>query len=265
MLASAEEISRWPAGSDAFVEAFAKGLALIGAFGDSPGGLTMAELAKRTGLPRAGVRRLLLTLVTLGLAEEREGRFSLTPRVLRLGYAYLSSLTLREIAQPIIETMARDCDEIVAVSVLDGDELTYIARAEPSGVLRRSLTVGSRLPAFCTSMGRVLLAGLPEDQAEALLAQALRPAFTRHTLTDVKALMRDIAKIRTQGWAFVSQELELGACGIAAPIRDAQGRTIAALNISTNLGRHAEKAFVKGFKPRVLALAEKVSASLPPA
>lgn len=264
MLASAEEISRWPAGSDAFVEAFAKGLAVIGAFGDSAGALSMAELSKRTGLPRAGVRRLLLTLVTLGLAVERDGRFALTPRMLRLGYAYLSSLTLREIAQPAIETMARECDEIVAVSVLDGDELTYIARAEPSSVLRRSLTVGSRLPAFCTSMGRVLLAGLTEEQAQALLTRAGRPAFTRHTITDVKALMRDIAKTRAQGWAFVSEELELGACGIAAPIRDAYGRTVAALNISTNLGRHAEKPFVKRFKPLLLGLAERISANLPP-
>jgi len=264
MLADAEEIARWPTGSDSFVEAFAKGLALIGAFGDSPGGLTMAELAKRTGLPRAGVRRLVLTLVTLGLAHEHDGRFALTPRTLRLGYAYLSSLTLREIAQPMIEAMARECDEIVAVSVLDGNELTYIARAEPSTVLRRSLTVGSRLPAFCTSMGRVLLAGLPDDQAEALLTRAPRPAFTRHTLTDVKALMRDVGKIRAQGWAFVSQELELGACGIAAPIRNEQGRTVAALNISTNLGRHAEKPFVKRFKPLLLSLAQKIAISLPP-
>lgn len=264
MLANAEEISRWPAGSDSFVEAFAKGLALIGAFGDSPGGLTMPELAKRTGLPRAGVRRLLLTLVTLGLAGERDGRFALTPRTLRLGYAYLSSLTLREIAQPMIEATARECDEIVAVSVLDGDELTYIARAEPSTVLRRSLTVGSRLPAFCTSMGRVLLAGLPDERAEALLTRAARPAFTRRTVTDVKALMREIAKIRAQGWSFVSEELELGTCGIAAPIRNAQGQTVAALNISTNLGRHAEKAFVKRFKPMLLSLAERIAASLPP-
>ncbi len=265
MLASAEEISRWPSGSDSFVEAFAKGLAVIGAFGDSAGGLTMAEVAKRTGLPRAGVRRLLLTLVTLGLADERDGRFALTARMLRLGYAYLSSLSLREIAQPMIETMARDCDEIVAVTMLDGDEVTYIARAEPSSVLRRSLTVGSRLPAFCTSMGRVLLAGLSDEAAQALLTQSPRPAFTRHSITDVKALMRDIAAIRTQGWAFVSEELELGACGIAAPIRDARGRTVAALNISTNLGRHAEKPFVKRFKPLVLELAARISASLPPA
>ncbi|MBI1201604.1 MAG: helix-turn-helix domain-containing protein [Rhodopseudomonas sp.] len=257
------DVSRMPQGSDSFVEAFAKGLAVIGAFGQDAETLSMAEISKRTGLPRAGVRRLLLTLVTLGLAEERAGRFSLTPRILRLGYAYLSSLSLREIAQPAIETLARDCDEIVAVSVLDGDELTYIARAEPSSVLRRSLTVGSRLPAFCTSMGRVLLAGLADDALATLLNQAERPAYTRHTVTDVTALTEEIAIVRKQGWAFVSEQLEFGACGIAAPIRDSRGRTVAAVNISTNLGRHAEKAFVKQFRQQVIDLADGISASLP--
>lgn len=263
MLATPQEIAAWPSGSDTFVESFAKGLAVIGAFGDGAGAMTISDVAKLTGLPRAGVRRLLLSLVALRLAEENDGRFSLTPRVMRLGYAYLASLSLREIAQPLIETLARECDEIVAVSVLDGDELTYVSRAEPSSVLRRSLTVGSRLPAFCTSMGRVLLAGLSDDKAKALLSQAARPSYTRETITDVGHLMQEIAAIRSQGWAFVSQELEMGACGIAAPIRDSQGRTVAALNISTNLGRHSEKLFVKQFKARLTALAEQISGSLP--
>lgn len=251
----------WPRGSDAFVEAFAKGLAVIAAFGESEGALTMAELAKRTGLPRAGVRRLLLTLVALGLAKEHDGRYALTPRVLRLGYAYLSSLRFRDVAQPAIEALARQCDEVVAVSVLDGDDVTYVARAEPSSVLRRSLTIGSRIPAFCTSMGRVLLAALPEPEMKARLARMPRPAFNRRTVTDVAALEKEIARARMQGWYFASEELELGACGIAAPIRDSSGRTVAALNISTNLGRHTEKAFVKRFRPLLLDLAGKLSGS----
>ncbi|MDO8876085.1 MAG: IclR family transcriptional regulator C-terminal domain-containing protein [Pseudolabrys sp.] len=263
MLASPEEIAAWPSGSDTFVESFAKGLAVIGAFGDGGGALTISDVSRLTGLPRAGVRRLLLSLVALALAEEHDGRFSLTPRVLRLGYAYLASLSLREIAQPLIEMLARECDEIVAVSVLDGDELTYVARAEPSSVLRRSLTVGSRLPVFCTSMGRVLLAGLTDDQVRTVLSQSARPAYTRHTITDIAALSRTIATVRSQGWCFVSEELELGACGLAAPIRDGQGRTVAALNISTNLGRHSEKPFIKQFKQRLIGLAEKISSSLP--
>jgi IclR family transcriptional regulator, pca regulon regulatory protein len=265
MLATAEEIAAWPSGSDQFVEAFAKGLALIGAFGGQPQPLSITDLSKRTGLPRAGVRRLLLTLVTLGLAEEREHGFALTPRVLRLGYAYLSSLSLREIAQPAIEALARDCQEVVAVSMLDGAEITYIARAEPSSVLRRSLTVGSRLPAYCTSMGRVLLAGLADAQLDALLATATPTPLTRHTITAPRALRRAVLQVRKDGWALVSEELELGTCGIAAPIRDHAGRTIAALNISTNLARHSEKGFVREFKAPLLALAERISASLPPA
>ena len=148
MLVTTHEIENWPSGSDEFVEAFAKGLAVIGAFGETGGTVSISDLAKRTGLPRAGVRRLVLTLVTLGLAEERDGRFALTQRVMRLGYAYLSSLDLRQVAQPVIESLARECGEVVAVSVLDGDEIVYVARAEPQSVLRRSLTIGSRLPAF---------------------------------------------------------------------------------------------------------------------
>jgi IclR family pca regulon transcriptional regulator len=264
MFLDADEIARWPKGSDVFVEAFAKGLAVIAAFGENAETLSMSDIAKRTGLPRAGVRRMLLTLVALGFATQHNGRYQLTPRVLRLGYAYLSSLSLREIAQPMIEAVARDCDEIVAVSVLDGADVAYVARAEPSSVLRRSLTVGSRIPAFCTSMGRVLLAGLPPAEVETRLAQSQRPAFTRHTLTDTKALLSTIAEVRTQGWCFASEELELGACGIAAPIRNARGETLAALNISTNLGRHAEKAFVRQFRPTLLELAARISASLPP-
>lgn len=256
-----QSIAAWPRGSDAFVEAFAKGLAVIAAFGDSEGALTMAELSKRTGLPRAGVRRLLLTLVELGFAKEHEGRYALTPRVLRLGYAYLSSLTFRDVAQPAIEALARECDEIVAVSVLDGDDVSYVARAEPSSVLRRSLTIGSRIPAFCTSMGRVLLAALPEQEMKERLARMPRPAFNRRTITNVAALEKEIARARVQGWYFASEELELGACGIAAPIRDRSGRIVAALNISTNLGRHTEKAFVKRFRPLLLELAGKLSGS----
>lgn len=256
-----QTVATWPRGSDAFVEAFAKGLVVIGAFGDSEGTLTMAELSKRTGLPRAGVRRLLLTLVALGFAKEHEGRYALTPRVLRLGYAYLSSLSFRDVAQPAIEALARQCDEVVAVSVLDGDDVTYVARAEPSSVLRRSLTIGSRIPSFCTSMGRILLAALPEQEMKERLARMPRPVFNKRTVTDVAVIEKEIVRARTQGWCFASEELELGACGIAAPIRDVRGRTVAALNISTNLGRHTEKAFVKAFRPLLLELAGKLSGS----
>ncbi|RAI38310.1 IclR family transcriptional regulator domain-containing protein [Rhodoplanes roseus] len=264
MLATPDEIAAWPAGSDGFVEAFAKGLAVIGAFGPDGGTRSLADLARRTGLPRAGVRRLVLTLVALGLAEARDGRFALTPRVLRLGFAYLSTLGLREVAQPLIETLSREADEVVAVSVLDGDDLVYVARAEVQGVLRRSLTVGSRLPAFCTSMGRVLLSGLPDDEVTARLSRASLPAHTRHTVTDPATLTAVIAEIRRTGWTMVSEELEIGACGMAAAIRDGRGHVVAAVNISTNLARHTQEAFVRTFRARLLATAEEISRRLPP-
>lgn len=263
MLVSIQEIANWPSGSDEFVEAFAKGLAVIGAFGETGGTVSISDLAKRTGLPRAGVRRLVLTLVTLGLAEERDGRFALTQRVMRLGYAYLSSLDLRQVAQPVIESLARECGEVVAVSVLDGDEIVYVARAEPQSVLRRSLTIGSRLPAFCTSMGRVLLSGLPDDRLAVYFKHATFTAYTRHTVTERSGLEREIALVRQQGWTFVSEELELGTCGLAAPIKDHRGHVIAALNISTNLGRYSGRAFVKQFKGKLLDIASEISARLP--
>jgi IclR family pca regulon transcriptional regulator len=264
MLATPEEIAAWPSGSDGFVEAFAKGLAVIGAFGPEGGARSLADLARRTGLPRAGVRRLVLTLVALGLAEARDGRFALTPRVLRLGFAYLSTLGLREVAQPLIETLSREAGEVVAVSVLDGDELVYVARAEVHGVLRRSLTVGSRLPAFCTSMGRVLLAGLSDEALRRLLARASRPAFTPRTVTDPEALETLIAPIRRTGWTMVSEELEIGACGMAAAIRDGRGAVVAAVNLSTNLARYSEADFVASYRDRLLAVAEEISRRLPP-
>jgi IclR family pca regulon transcriptional regulator len=265
MLATPDEIAAWPSGHDGFVEAFAKGLAVIGAFGPDGGARSLADLARRTGLPRAGVRRLVLTLVELGLAEPRDGGFILTPRVLRLGFAYLSSLGLREVAQPLIERLSREADEVVAVSVLDGDELVYVARAEVQGVLRRSLTIGSRLPAFCTSMGRVLLSGLSDAAVRGLLTRKPLPAYTPRTLTDPEALAAAVAATRRAGWAMVSEELEIGACGLAAAIRDTRGRVVAAVNLSTNLARHGEADFVATFRDRLLAVAAEIERRLPPA
>ena len=162
------DASKWPLGSDTFVEAFAKGLLVIAAF-QHDRALTLSEISRRTNISRAGVRRLLHTLVELGFVQQSGTTFALTPRVLQLGFSYLSSLSLREVAQPVIETLSRETDEVVAVSVLDGTNVVYVTRAEVTSVLRRGLTIGSRIPAFCTSMGRVLLAGLPPEECAAVL------------------------------------------------------------------------------------------------
>lgn len=255
------DATRWPPGSDEFVEAFAKGLLVIASFSQERG-LTLTGVAQRTNLPRAGVRRLLHTLVALGMARQNGDVFSLSPRVLQLGFSYLSSLSLREVAQPIIETLSREANEVVAISVLDGPNVTYITRAEVTSVLRRSLTIGSRIPAFCTSMGRVLLAGLPPEECKDILTNSERRAWTRQTVTDIRKLERDIAKVREQGWSLVTEELEVGAFGMAAPIRGEGGKTVAAINLSTNLARHTPNALVKKFLPRLIKAADEISRHL---
>jgi IclR family pca regulon transcriptional regulator len=255
----AQEVAGWPGGSDEFVEAFAKGLALIEVLGEAQGALTLAEMAERTGLTRAGVRRLVLTLQTLRFANQKEGRFSLTPRVLRLGYSYLSSLGLRDIGQPVIEKLAIDAGEGVAISVLEDIDVVYVARADIRGLLRRPITVGSRLPAYVMSPGRVLLAGLEDEQALDVLQRSELTAFTRYTKTDLETLQKELRKVRQEGFAYVKQELELGICGLAVPVKDGSGRVMAALNLSSNLARYDERTFLKKFKQPLLDAAEQIS------
>lgn len=255
----ARDIASWPRGSDEFVEAFAKGLALIEVLGDADGALTLADMAARTGLTRAGARRLVLTLQALRFASQTDGRFSLTPRVLRLGYSYLSSLGLRDIGQPVIEKLAADAGEGVAISVLEGTDVVYVARADIRGLLRRPVTVGSRLPAYVMSPGRVLLAGLDPDAAADLLDKSERTAFTRYTKTDIQQLQEELEKVRQDGFAYVKQELELGICGLAVPVRDGAGSVIAAVNLSSSLARYDERAFLKRFRQPLLDAAEQIS------
>ncbi|RTL54131.1 MAG: PcaR/PcaU/PobR family beta-ketoadipate pathway transcriptional regulator [Bradyrhizobiaceae bacterium] len=255
-------MAAWPVSGDTFVESFAKGLSVIAAFGHERA-LNLTQIARRTGLTRATARRLLHTLVALGFARHDEDLFMLTPRVLQLGFAYLSTLSLRDVAQPVIESLSRAADEVVGLSVLDDLDAVYIARAEVTSVLRRPLTVGSGVPAFCTSMGRVLLAGLDPDECASRLARAERRAWTRHTVTDADALMDEIARVRGQGWSLATEQLELGACGLAVAVVDNGGKVIAALNLSTNLARHTPDILIKTFLPRLREAADEIARQLP--
>lgn len=258
----AAHIASWPKGSDSFVEAFAKGLAVIVALGEGRG-LTISEVAACTGLGRAGARRLLLTLVQLEMATQTGNLFALTPRVLRLGFSYLSSLTLQEIAQAPIDDLAKSVGEPVALSQFDGGEIVYLARAMSARVLSRNLWVGSRLPAYCTSMGRVLLASKTDADLDAYFAATDLQRLTQHTLCDRRRLQRELQLVRTQGWAVVFQELEIGVCGLAAPIRDPSGAVVAAINLSANLSRHTEASYVASCLPPLLKTAAAISARLP--
>ena len=240
-----------PAGRDTFVEAFAKGLTVMRAFEGATRSLSLSEVAERSKLPRAGARRLLHTLVSLGYASHQEGRFALTPRVLDLGHAYLSSLSFRELAQPVLDELAGEPGVVCALTVLDGTDVVYVARAEGRSPLERGIGLGSRLPAFATSMGRVLLAALSEDQALSLIDESDKQAFTFETITSPVELMTELRRIRQQGYSVVAEELEMGVVGVAMPIVDSSGATVAAINMSTNLRRQTVEEIVARFLPRL--------------
>ncbi len=251
-----------PASGDTFVEAFARGLDLLRVFGREAPSLTISEAAARAGMTRAGARRLLHTLVALGYARVDDGRFRLTPKVLELGQSYLSSLSLREAAQPVLDRLAGEVDEVAALSVLEGDEIVFVARAERRSPLARGIGLGGRLPAFATSMGRVLLAGLDPAEARERLGRSPLEAWTRHTRRSLPALMKTLEEVRLRGYAVVVEELELGVGGIAAPVHDAGGRVIAAVNVSTNLARHSRSGIVKAFLPGLRQAVAEISAGI---
>lgn len=214
-----------------FVGGLAKGLKVIEAFGEKSQRLSIADMARLTGLDRATARRSLLTLAELGYADYDGKFFSLTPKILRLGHAYLSTTPLPVIVQPFLDQLSEKVGQSVSASVLEGASITYVARAAHRRVMSINLLPGSRLPAYCSSMGRVLLASLPPDAQAALLAASDLRANTPFTLTDPPALMAELAKVARQGFALIDQELEIGLCSIAVPVFNARGKTVAAINI----------------------------------
>jgi len=219
-----------------FVQSLERGLLVIRSLA-SPEPQTLSEVARSTGLSRAAARRFLLTLEQLGYVRQADGRFALTPRVLELGYAYLSSLTLPEVAQPHLEQLAAQVHESSSVSVLDGDDVVYVARVPTRRIMSVTISVGTRFPAYATSMGRVLLAGLPPEEAEARIARADLRSLTFRTISSARALREEIERVRRQGYALVDEELEAGLRSIAVPIRHPGGAVGAAVNLSTQASR----------------------------
>src|SRR5579859_2139573 len=220
-----------PAGEQArdgdFVQSLERGLSVIRAFDAEHPSLTLSEVATSTGLSRAAARRFLRTLVQLGYMRSDGGRFALRPKVLELGYAYLSSLTLPEVAMPHLEQLVEQVHESSSVSELDGDEVIYIARVPTKRIMTVTISVGTRFPAYATSMGRVLLAAQPDEWLDEYMASVSLRGLTGHTITSPPELRQEQRKIRSRGWAVVDQELEEGLRSLAAPIRDGDGRVIA--------------------------------------
>ncbi len=209
----------------------AKGLLAIETFTAERPRQSIAEVSAASGLDRATARRCLLTLSHLGYADYDGKYFTLTPRILRLGTACLATMPLPQLVQPLLDRLSDQLGESSSVSILDGDEIVYVARAAQRKVMSIALMPGSRLPAFCTSMGRVMLAGLPDGQSRQQLETASRQARTRYTKTDIDALMAELALVREQGYALIDQEVEIGLRSIAVPLLNARKQVVAAINI----------------------------------
>jgi len=224
-------------GDPNFVLSLARGLKVLETFDGKTQGQSVTDVARATGFSRAAVRRLLITLQQLGYAESDGRVYRLQTKVLELGSSYLSSHSLPSIAQPILEQVAEVLHESSSLSVLDGDQIVYLARASAKRVMSVGLSVGSRLPAYCTSMGRVLLAALPEKELVAQLERIELKAMTRKTVTDRAVLMDVLDEVRAGGFALADEELELGLRSIAVPVRNRQNRVLAAMNVGVHAAR----------------------------
>ena len=254
---SAEPLPEKP--GDSYVQSFARGLAVIRAFNADRPAQTLTDVASATGLTRAGARRILLTLQTLGYVEAEGRLFRLTPKILDLGFAYLTSMPFWNLAEPVMENLSAQVHESCSAAVLDRTEIVYVLRVPTHKIMTINLSIGSRLPAYCTSMGRVLLSSLDDDTLDATLSSAPLYAHTPSTVTDKEELKKTIAQVRRHGWAIVDQELEVGLISLSAPIRNRQGRVIAAMNISGNAQRNSAKQMVKAFLEPLQQAAQSVS------
>lgn len=226
-----------------YVQSLARGLRVLSVFGHELSSPSLSEVAERSGLSRAAARRSLLTLQHLGYVGSRGRRFFLTPRVLELGYSYLSSLDLSELAQQAMEQLSQRVQESCSLAVLDGTDVVYVLRVPVRRIMRIALGVGARLPAFTASLGRVILADLAVGDLDAWIEGIEFRAYTAHTVRNASELKRALKRVREQGYALTSQELELGLCSIAVPVRTGNGRVVAGLNVSMQYSeRAAERA-----------------------
>jgi IclR family pca regulon transcriptional regulator len=251
-----------PAASDQYVQSLARGLAVIRAFDTEHADMTLTEVAARTDLTRATARRFLHTLVELGYVRTDGKTFALTAQVLQLGYAYLSGLSLPQLAQPHLEELSLKLGESTSAAVLDGTDIAYIARVTTRRIMTIGITVGTRFPAYATSMGRVLLAGLPPEQLKEYLAAAEIKPLTPRAVGTVKDLLAVLDKVRAQGWCLLDQELELGLMSVAAPVYHGR-KVVAAVNVSLQAQSVAAKpdreAYLESVRKEIVATAERIS------
>ncbi len=244
------------------VRAFARGLQVLRSFGAERPELTLAEVARAAELNRATARRLLMTLEELGYVRRLGDRFALTPLVLELGYAYLSSLGVPELALPYLEQLSAQVHEASSVGVLDGPDVIYVARVPANRVMAVSIGLGTRFPAYRTSLGRALLTDLDDDHITSIWEASDRTGAVPKTIKTLDELRTQLAAARERGYALVDQELEIGVRSLAAPLRDANRRVVAAVNISTHASRTTLVELRQRFVPALLRAANEIEQAL---
>ena len=246
-------------GDPNFMTSLARGLAVIQAFSQRRHHLTISQVSTTTGLSRAAVRRCLYTLAKLGFAGSDDNRhFFLRPRILALGHSYISSMPLATAAQPVLEHISHLLHESCSIATLDGVEIVYIARANVTRIMSIDLGVGSRLPAFCTSMGRAILANLPPEELESVLARVEFKRYTERTITNPTKLTQALRQIRRDGYSIIDQELEHGLRSMAVPIQNPSGKVVAALNIGAHAQRVSIQEMQTKFLPHLRAAAQEL-------
>jgi len=253
------------AGDPNFMTSLARGLAVIRAFSTHSQRQSIPQLSRRTGLPRATVRRCVYTLAKLGYVVERDRHYALGPRILALGHAYLSSTPLAVTAQPVLDRLSLAVGETASVAIIEEPdrEIVYLARSTAARrIMSVHLSPGSRLPAYCTSLGRVLLASLPPAELRTYLSRLKPVAFTERTVTSREKLHHVVESVRKAGYCIVDQELELGLRSIAVPVQDAAGRVVAAMNVGVQAARHSVREMQGRILPALRAAAAELGSQL---
>ncbi|MCP2034289.1 IclR family pca regulon transcriptional regulator [Planomicrobium sp. HSC-17F08] len=258
---STEELDNFKKSGD-YIQSLERGLQVIQAFSQQNPSMTVSDTAKKTGLSRPAARRILLTLEALGFAESKNGSYSLTARTLSLGYAYLSSNNTWSMAHPFMKQFVDQTGESCSISILDGTDVLYVARVSTKRIMSINLGVGSRLPAYATSMGHVLLANLPKAELETYLERMNFEKFTDKTITDKEEFLKVLEGVRQKNWGGVDQQFEEGLRSIAVPIRNAQGKVIAAMNCSVHAGRVSKNVLREEFLPLLQEAAEQIGQAL---
>ncbi len=247
-----------------FISAFARGLIIFETLSTCNKPQTMSDISKMTGFPRASVRRGLYTLVQLGYVSQDDRYYELTSKILGLAHDYINSQNLPSAAQPILEEITKQLDEASSMAVLVQNEIIYIARSSENTqrIMSNTLTVGSHLPAYCTSMGRVLLAAEALEKQQEILKQSGIKQHTENTITDIDEILHELELVKTQGYSIINQELEIGLCSIAVPVSDKTGKIIASINVSTQSFKNNSDEMIANFLPTLQKSAKVLSTFL---